>query len=251
MSDVKLPSLIEKVTALPTKVKIGQKVQAQPLQKFAAAKGQEHIISFLDNSGTPFRLFYVKKAGADGKDVHMGSIHHTPEIAKLSELDNFNLYYFLPILEYTIVGRDSEGRSIAGKPYSFKYMQVKDSVWASKICGLLESVDDPTATDFKITLTPGKEQWQDMIINPRKSGEAVWRKDPEYAAGVTELVNYFDSVIRSLAGKDKTTAEVLQFFYGDANQQALNHSINALPSAMPNQTLLVGSESINLDDFTS
>ena len=255
LTEVQVPSIVKEVTSLPQKVKIGQQIQAQPIQKFSASKGQQHIISFLDTAGTPYRLHYIKKSAGtnpDGtpKEQHLGSVHHTSEIANLSEVAPFSLYYLIPILEYSKVGITPDGKPIAGEPFYFKYLQVKDSVWNTKICGLLESVNDPTKTDFLITLTPGREQYQDMIISPRKDGEAVWRKNAKFNAGVNELVDYFDSVSRSLAGKDLSVAEVLQFFHGDSNQQALNSAIKALPMAT-GQQLLVDNKAVNLADFTS
>lgn len=252
-------TVLEQLTKLPTKVKIGQKVSSDPINKFSASKGQTHVISFLDDASTPFRLHYVKKAGDEGKDIHMGSIHcHNGECC-LRE-GKPNLYMAIPVLEYTVIGKNDKGQTTYGKPYSFKYMLVKKGVWDSKIASLLES-GDPTDTDFTIILTPGKEQFQDMIINSRKN-DCVWRQDEQIVNERQSLINFFDNVIEGLVAKHVTDEDIVTFYEGDEDQRALkastpvvrSHAVAPAPVAAyiaPTSTPIQMStgEEVDLDDF--
>lgn len=241
-----VPESLKLLTTLPKKVAIGQKVAAQPISKFTANKGQTHIISFLDSAGTPFRQHYIKKVGADGKDVHLGAIHCSSGECCL-RAGAPKLYYYIPIVEYTVNGVDNKGLTKYGDPLAFKYLCVKDTVWDSKICNILSSGYDATDTDFTVTLTPGKEAYQDMIIQPRK-GDCIWRKNEQLVSELPIIINYFDSIIEGLAAKHVSEDEIITFFEGDANQRALKNS-TALANVYQAKAQAVGD--ISLDDFVN
>lgn len=261
---------IDLLTKLPKKVSIGQKVAVAPISQFSVGKGQTAAFSFLDSAGTPFRLHYVKKPdGVDNqgkpKDKHLGSVHCSGSECCLRE-GSPSLYYFIPIIEYTVTGKE-KGVTVYDEPFSFKFLKVKHSVWESKIAGLLESAEDPTNADFIVTLTPGREQYQDYVFNV-KANVCKWRRNEKLNAEHARLVQYFDNVIEGLAGKHLTDDDLIAFYEGDENQQALakasqaiiqnrvlpsaNPSISipsSIPTVIPDVISNTGVEVDDLDDF--